>query len=205
MIKTGIVSVGCNNIQSVFQALQFSGYDVKIIQEPSEIEKIDFLVLPGVGSFYNSKKKLETSKLIEKVLEFNLKQKYILGICMGMQLMMTEGTEGGFTEGLDFVKGKVQLLNKTNYMNLGWRQVTDEKKVFLNQDKKKNFFYFMHNYHCILDDKRDIILESKSNNKNFCSAFKKENKIGVQFHPEKSGINGILFLEKLKEMIGKNF
>ena len=203
MIKAGIVSVGCSNIQSVFQALNYCGFRSIVIEKHSDFSKVDILVLPGVGSFNQSMKKLLEKNFLNEILIFNEKKKYIFGICLGMQLMMSEGSEGGNADGLNFIKGNVKLLNYDGKINLGWKKIKDQKKLFYKECVNE-YFYFMHIYGCQLVNNDDKLFLTDNFNDKFCSGFKKDNIIGVQFHPEKSGENGILFLKKLYNIIKYN-
>jgi glutamine amidotransferase len=200
MIVAGLVCLNNNNIKSIYQALEYVGFKVVIIRKKQKLEKFDCLIIPGVGSYKNSKKKLDAIDITSEIIKFS-KKKIILGICMGMQLMLSEGEEGGGTKGLNLIKGKVKPLNKKKKIQIGWKNVEITKRYNNLVGEEHKTFYFMHAYYCNLNDKKYIFLETLFNNKKYCCGFRHGNVIGVQFHPEKSGKNGLLFLENFKKEI----
>lgn len=202
MIVAGLVSLNNNNIKSIYQALEYVGFKVVIIRKKQNLERFDCLVLPGVGSYKNSKEKLDKINITNEIIKFS-KKKIVLGICLGMQLMLSEGKEGGCAKGLNLIKGKVKLLSKKKKIQIGWKNVkiTNSYNGLVNEELKN--FYFMHAYYCDLIDKKYIFLETLFNNKEYCCGFRNGNIIGIQFHPEKSGKNGLLFLENFKKEIKK--
>jgi glutamine amidotransferase len=202
MIVAGLVSLNNNNIKSIYQALEYVGFKVVVIKKKQKLEKFDCLVIPGVGSYKNSKKKLDKINLTNEIIKFS-KKKIILGICLGMQLMLSEGEEGGVTKGLNLIKGKVKLLSKKKKIQVGWKNIKIVNSYTNLVASRNKTFYFMHAYYCDLNNRKYIFLETSFDNKKYCCGFRKKNIIGVQFHPEKSGKNGLLFLENFKKEIKK--
>lgn len=164
------------------------GVENTITSNPELIKIADKIILPGVGSFDIGMQNLRKLGLI-KVLkeEIEIKQKPILGICLGMQLM-TQGSEEGIEEGLNWLPLKIlNFKNVKNYSGniplMGWNYVKPTKKNMLLTEENYRF-YFVHSYHCQSNEFE--ILSTKINDYEYCAAFQKENIFGVQFHPEKS-------------------
>ena len=124
----------------------------------------------------------------------------LFGICLGMQLLLTEGEENGISKGLNFIEGKVNKLTKKKGIKLpivGWGKVNFSKKKeysFLSK-YQNNKFYFIHSYVANLKNKKNELANSSYNGISYTSAVIKNNCIGTQFHPEKSGEVGLEFLK----------
>ena len=113
MKTISILNYGCGNLLSIKRAIEEVGYNSKIISEKEEIEKANFIILPGVGAFENAMNLLMSKNFIEPLKKFALMDnKPILGICLGMQLFLTKSFEMGEHNGLDFIPGKVISLKK---------------------------------------------------------------------------------------------
>ena len=204
----GIIDISTNNILSVKRALEFIGFDVIIINEQINAEKFDLLVLPGVGAYHQAMKKLRDTKLILLIEQTLNKNKNFLGICLGMQLLFEESEEFGFTKGIGFFKGKVKNFNKFNVEKqtfIGWNRIKFETKQKLIQEKsieenlQNSAFYFVHSFFVNCENK-EIEAGTSSNGKlNFTSIVKKDKVIAFQFHPEKSGHDGLILLKNLFE------
>lgn len=198
-----IVDYGVGNIGSIANMLKRLGVPSLITARPEEIETADRIILCGVGAFDDGMKKLEnlgiTASLRKAVLE---DKKPIIGVCLGMQLL-TEGSEEGNKQGLGFVKGYCKRFDFSASENsrhlkvphMGWNEVKAVKESFLlNGMYAHPRFYFVHSYHAVLEDERDVLLTAQYGY-SFAAAFEKENIIGVQFHPEKSHKYGLKLYE----------
>tara|TARA_S200000501_G_C20647252_1_gene665809 strand:+ start:38 stop:652 length:615 start_codon:yes stop_codon:yes gene_type:complete len=196
----GILKIGHGNIRSLINILDRFGYDFQLVSSKNDFKKIDKLILPGVGSFYSSMKELEISNLIEPIQEFSLHQD-ILGICLGMQLMMKSGSEGGQSMGLSLVNGNVKILprNHGRLPHIGWNEVyVKEKNSIMNNVENNSNVYFVHSYECIVDESENIKkIYSSFFKYEFLAGFQKGNIFGTQFHPEKS--------QRIGDVILKNF
>ncbi len=199
-----IIDYGAGNIRSVYNSFKNVGNEVKIIDNPKDVEQAELLVIPGVGAFEDGMKGLKERKLIEPILNHINLNKPILGICLGMQLLMTESEEYGRNEGLDAIKGRVirfkdpYVVNQLGYVvpQIGWNLIYKSKyqqweKSILKEVPDNSEVYYVHSYYPVLDNIKYKLAETEYGGQKFCSAFKKGNIYGTQFHPEKSGEIGL--------------
>ena len=202
MKKIIIVDTDSGNILSVCRALEKLGYDYKISKNIKDYQNAGRIILPGVGSFKKLIDKLDSIKFHNLLDVIKKKQIPLLGICVGMQVMMTKGFEFGEHKGLNLIEGEVKLINKENLShklkipNINWlpNKIMDSNisNEFKNMLLKK--FYFIHSYCCEVKNDKDCLSYYDYGNLNITSCIKKENFLGVQFHPEKSGSTGLNFL-----------
>ena len=198
-MKIGIINYGIGNINSVVGALNNLGADYIVIEKQNEFDLIDKLILPGIGNFTKCKNILDeknfTSIIREKVLTEFIP---ILGICLGMQLLASEGSEGSnnnFVAGLNLIKGKVislrELGSKLVLPHIGWNNIYIKKKSpIIKNIPEETDFYFVHNYAYTEIDKKSIIAEA-SYGITFPALINNKNIWGTQFHPEKSSKAGM--------------
>lgn len=200
-----IIDYGVGNIGSVFNMMTYLGVPVKVQSEPKEILKTDKLILPGVGSFDHAMDKLHQSPgLIEVLEELVLtKKKYILGICLGMQLF-TEKSEEGVAKGLSWISGTTKKFRPKHNLkipHIGWNAVKTIKKdqpLFkgLQNDIQ---FYFSHSYFTEVQDPNQVLTTTLYGDY-FTSCLIKNNIIGAQFHPERSHKYGLRFMKNFAEL-----
>jgi glutamine amidotransferase len=199
-VMLGIINYGMGNLASVQNALNYLNLANQIIVEPSEIKNYDKLILPGVGAFGEAIGKIKDKGFFNEIQEFVItKQKPILGICLGMQLLLESSTEHGYSAGLGLVKGKVNYLgDKISTLPLphvGWNSVAPRtgSVLFHNDQISEWTFYFVHSYYCDVSDK-SLVTGKTTYGFDFDVAFESGNVFGVQFHPEKSQKNGLALL-----------
>ena len=203
MKKICILDYGSGNIQSLKVSINFLGTDCKVSSLKKDIESSSHIILPGVGSY----KKVLT-KLKEKIdIDFLEKQiitkgKYFIGICVGMQILSTTGSEHGLCKGLDWISGKVDKIKNKGLTlpHVGWNEVDFKQNNKLPYNKSSNAFYFTHSYAFKCLNKKNV-LGTTCYGEVFDSAINKDNIYGVQFHPEKSQKNGLAFLKKFLNLI----
>ena len=198
-----IIDYGLGNLGSVKNALDKLGVDSMVSKSVKDIEKATGLVLPGVGSATEGMKNLRKSGLNKVILKQIKLKKPILGICLGMQLLFFLSEEGN-TECLNVIEGKVKRFNnKLKVPQIGWNQVKQKpSKLFLGI-KDKSYFYFVHSYYCQASEEK-IIRGSTDYGINFTSVIEDKNIFGVQFHPEKSGENGLKLLKNFVDIVYAN-
>lgn len=189
-----IIDYGVGNVYSVRNALNELGYKVKISSSEDDLESAAALILPGVGAFGAAVAQLKSNGLDEKlnrqVIE---KKKPILGICLGMQLLADSSEENGFHQGLGWIPGmvkKLELPSGFKVPHVGWNatEIRKECAMFDRLGTEPNF-YFDHSYHFVCDKK--YVAATCSYGMEVVAAVNYENISGVQFHPEKSQVNGL--------------
>jgi glutamine amidotransferase len=193
--KIVIVDYGVGNTHSVSNAINSLGYrKLKISDKESVIAEADVLILPGVGAFEacadNLRERNLDTILNEQVL---VKQKPILGICVGMQLLATHSEENGLHKGLNWIKGtvkKIQPMETFAVPHVGWNDVYTQNNspIFINNERDSNF-YFDHSYY--FDCRDEYIIGFCDYGIKVTAAVQLDNIFGVQFHPEKSQTNGL--------------
>lgn len=198
-MKIGVVDYGASNIFSVVRALDFLGAKVKVVDLPNKIKDVDRLVFPGQGSMGACIQKLESMDMIEPLNIF-IKNKPFLGICLGLQVLFDESEESNGAKGLGFFQGKINKISTANSSNLkvphmGWNNVMYQKGHSLFDGiESDQFFYFVHSY--VFDNLNSSnVIATTSYGNDFVSALAKENVFASQFHPEKSGKEGLKFLD----------
>ncbi len=193
----GIVNYGSGNIYAISNIYKRLNIDHFISEDTKELEKATHLILPGVGAFDETMKILYNTGLKSFLDEMVLdKQKPIMGICVGMQLL-AEGSEEGLLEGFGWIKGYVKKFDSSKFKikpylpHLGWNTVELKyaHPIFEDIDHNRGF-YFLHSYFydCTFSDD---ILGTTEYGGNYASAIRHSNVFGMQFHPEKSHQNGI--------------
>lgn len=194
MIRVGIIDYGMGNINSIKNAVERNSGVPIIINKEQAIESVDKIILPGVGSFFEGIENLKNLHLFEPIQNIFSDTRPVLGICLGMQLLGTLGEEGGINRGLNLIEGITKRLqpqnNSERIPHVGWNEVRIIKsdplfyKIPDNSD-----FYFVHSYHFI-PTISDFIVGITPYCGAFTSVVRKKNILGVQFHPEKSGLLG---------------
>jgi len=190
-----IIDYGMGNVGSVRNAIEYLGYEVILPKKKGDFDKVTHIILPGVGAFANGMKNLSNLGFIEILKdEVLVNHKPFLGLCLGMQILAEFGEEGGPTNGLGWIKGKVNKLevDESSYKipHMGWNDVIPKKNSIIFQGIRRQIFYFVHSYHLVPKDKSVISGETEYGKK-FVAAIEKENIFGLQFHTEKSQQEGL--------------
>lgn len=190
-MKIGIINYGMGNLASVLNAMDHLSIKASIFDDPLQTDKYDKLILPGVGAFGQAMHNLKRSGFESEIKELVLvKQKPILGICLGMQLMLSQSTEHGIHEGLDLVPGEVDnfadVISGLPVPHVGWNDVVVQNSKLVSADlPQAPDFYFVHSFYCRLNEKQ-YVTGTTEYGIAFHSMFEKNNIAGCQFHPEKS-------------------
>lgn len=192
-----IVNYGAGNLFSIQNMLKKLGSDSIIASDAGSIEKADKLLLPGVGAFDTCAQKLRDSGLMDIVCQKVIEEKIpVLGICVGMQLMMS-GSEEGILPGLGWLKGTVVKFRQSSLKipHMGWSEIEINKPSRLFTDMyDEPRYYFVHSYHAVMENEQDVLAYAEYGNR-FVASVERENILGVQFHPEKSHKYGMKLLE----------
>jgi len=196
-----IIDYKMGNIKSLENALDFLGCESCVTNQAQTILNADKIILPGVGAFDVAMKNLQKYNIMDSlnkaVFEKNIP---ILGICLGMQILVTVGEENGPTDGLGWINGTVKRFSigdsKIRIPHIGFNSVDFEDKspnLFEGLTKGSDF-YFVHSYHMICENNSDVSSWTQYGEK-FVSSVQKGNIFGTQFHPEKSQSNGLKLLK----------
>lgn len=199
-----VIDYQMGNPGSIINMLKRIGVKAELSNNVDVIQNAEKLILPGVGSFDEGMRKLQSLGLVSVLNEAVLKhRKPILGICLGMQLMGVASDEGSLP-GLSWlkfrnIKFKLDESNTLKVPHMGWNTVTINKEhpVLRDSDDQPRY-YFVHSYHAVCENKQDILLESDYGY-TFVAAVANENVCGVQFHPEKSHRFGMKLLKNYVE------
>lgn len=211
--KVTIIDYGTGNILSVAKAFEYCGAMVCVSDSPCHIVDSDFAVLPGVGAFANAMNQLKKKRLNEAILEFVEKQRPFLGICLGMQMMLCWSEEFGHHQGLGLIDGTVVPIDATDIEgtphkipHIGWTGIVpaDDKPqwngTILESTEPDTPFYFVHSYTAVPKSNNYRLADGYYNGRLISSVIRKESMYGCQFHPEKSGVEGLRLIDRfLKE------
>ena len=203
-IKIEIINLKTNNLYSIFNAIKNEGFKTRIFDLKCKKINSDILIIPGVGSYPKAMDFIKKNHLDNKIKEFREKNKVILGVCLGMQLLFDRSEEFKNTKGLSLIEGKVVKFNNKKLIvpNVGWYKIENLKKnSFISKKLENKYFYFVHSYYCNAKNKNEVVSITKSGQISFCSSVQKKKVFGTQFHPEKSGKDGIEILKSLKKFI----
>jgi imidazole glycerol-phosphate synthase subunit HisH len=162
------------------------------------------IILPGVGAFENAIDLLKKKGLFDIILNEVSKQKPLIGICLGMQMLFTKSFEMGEHHGLNLIEGNIEKIDKKSKIknvkvpHISWSNIIFENKENLKKEQlvlNERSFYFIHSYIAFPLDNKNIMAKCKYYDINFPAIVKKNNVVGFQFHPEKSGMNGLKLLK----------
>lgn len=195
-----VIDYGMGNLWSVLSAVKFLGFSPKIISSQEEVLSAKTIILPGVGSFRAAMESLNQSGLSDalKKVVF-LKQAKILGICLGMQILGTVGTEDGETLGLGLIDSKVDKINldklkSCKLPHIGFNQIHFRNEgVLFKGIPSGSDFYFVHSFKMLPPDTA-LVFSTTKYGEEFMSAYESDNIFATQFHPEKSQFNGLKLL-----------
>ncbi len=201
--KVVIVDYGHGNLYSINQACVHVGFNPIISSQPEDILSADSLILPGVGAFKVAMDELDKKDLIEPIKAFVNKGNFLMGVCLGMQLLFDESEEFGANKGLGLVDGKIIRFPKTingikvRVPHIGWNKLFLDnsfdkwRKSPLHEIENKDFMYFIHSYYAVPKNEDNILSQTNYQDLTYCSSVQKGNVFGFQFHPEKSSEKGL--------------
>ena len=199
MNDIGVLRMPASNLSSLLNAIEFLRYRSKIIDSAEDLLNVRKLIIPGVGSYFQSMEYLESRGLVDAVIDFVKNGGHVLGICLGMQILLSEGVEDGLKSGIGFIKGTTIKFDadKGNIKvpHVGWNSIKLLKQISL-LDGIVDFtdFYFTHSYYSSPLEETDIVATTE-HGLIFPSIISNGNVFGVQFHPEKSGKMGLRLLQ----------
>ena len=187
----GIVDYGLGNIKAFKNIYKEFGIELKIINNYKDITKnVNKLILPGIGSFDKAIDLLKKNNFFYEIINFaSNENNKVLGICVGMQIL-SKCSEEGKLEGFNFIDGKFIKFENLICPHIGWNNIELVKNIDLFKGLDNNsYFYYLHSYHLKNLDPNNIVTKTKYK-EDFISSFQNKNIYGIQFHPEKSHLNG---------------
>ena len=186
--RIAIVDYGVGNIRSVERALAQAGAQARLTGDPDELAESDGIVLPGVGAFAPALARLSRRGLGRRIVELARSGKPVLGVCLGYQLLFEESLEHGRHEGLGLLRGRVVEVRRTEHLPvIGWCRTTQTSESPLWQGiADASYFYYVHSYAPEASAQAIAGTDHSS-----AAAAAAGNVMGTQFHPEKSGPDGL--------------
>jgi glutamine amidotransferase len=198
-----IVDYGVGNIRNVERAFTKLNMDVVVTRDVDLINQAQVIILPGVGAFRDAISNLKKYDLVECLKQNAAKGTWIVGICLGMQLLYDKSYEDGEYEGWGLLRGEIVKFDDTELKvpHMGWNQLVKRREDEIGKGLSENdYVYFVHSYYLKNEDADSVIFTS-SYGVDVPAIIRKNNIIGMQFHPEKSGDVGVKILSNLKELI----
>ncbi len=205
--KIGIIHYGCGNIFNLIKAFNAIGnVDAVLLKEPDDLNNYDLILLPGVGSFYHANSYLEERGFKEAIKTYSQTGGRIIGICLGFHLLLESGCEHGNTRGLSIILGRVSHLNSLSEKEIVTTPNVGKRSLMISNNTNEPFFegigdelfYFDHSYVVDIQKKELSSFATTSyEDVTFISYARKDNVVGLQFHPELSGAGGIKLLKNL--------
>ena len=193
-MKLVILNYGVGNIKSIQFAFDRLGVTAVLSSDAEEIKAADKIIFPGVGEASSAMKKLKEAGLEDVITKLN---QPVLGICLGMQLMC-KSTEEGNTKGLGIFNAHVKRFsNSVKVPQMGWNVIFNLKTNLFKGIKNKEFMYLVHSFYAENSEQAIALTDYETT---YASALQKDNFYGVQFHPEKSGIEGSRILQNFIEL-----
>ncbi len=197
-----LIDYGMGNLGSVSNALRFIGCEHEITSDGATLDAADAAILPGVGAFGDCMENLREYGLVDPICEFIASDRPFLGICLGLQLLFTEGEEMGVHKGLGVIPGRViRFTHDLKIPQIGWNQIEKRQDCpQLEGVPDGSWFYFVHSYHVVPEDE-SVVATMTDYGYEFCSAIRRGNLFATQFHPEKSSDCGLQVLRNFMGMV----
>ena len=198
-----ILDYGAGNLRSVVRAVERVGAHAEVADVPAALDDAAAVILPGVGAAADTMRNLRERGLVEPIRDYVASGRPFLGVCMGLQALMTVSEEGGQHECLDLVPGRVVRLPAGQTIpHMGWNQLRYARTSdLLDGIPEGAFCYFVHSYHCVLDDPT-AVLATTEYGKTVTAIVEQGNLAATQFHPEKSGAYGLRFYQNFLARVG---
>ena len=199
-----IVDYGVGNLFSLISSFEKIGADIKVTSDANVISSADGIILPGVGAFEDAARKLRESGLDKVIISQARAGKKLMGICLGMQMLFEKSFEYGEHKGLGLLKGSIvpmkgTIPDKLKIPHIGWNALHFAKDSNLfKYIKPDDCVYFVHSFYAT--DCQDSVIATAEYGKELTAAVQKDNIMGCQFHPEKSGEVGLSILRAFCEM-----
>lgn len=201
--KVAIVDYGMGNLYSVSRACTYMGMSPVLASTPEALQEVDGIILPGVGAFADAIRSLRDCGMADALKDAVGEGRPLLGICLGLQLLMTESEEFGKYRGLDLIPGTVERLqgqstngDRLKVPQVGWNRLYEPaegawKGTLLDGVDSSDTVYFVHSYCVRPEDDAHVLSTSTYGVDRFCSTIQAGSVVGCQYHPELSGPTGL--------------
>jgi imidazole glycerol-phosphate synthase subunit HisH len=211
-----IIDYHMGNLFSVQRACEWAGLHAIVTSNPKDIDLADAVILPGVGAFATAMRELDRTGMSDAVREFVSSSRPFLGICLGIQLLMTESTEFGVHPGLGIIPGRaisfepcLDAANPVKVPHMQWNQIRASRRgawdgTLLDGLQDGEFMYFVHSYYVVPDSPSVSIATTAYANVEFCAALQVGSIFACQFHPERSGQAGLHIYQSLAQRLGSS-
>ncbi len=197
-MRVTLFDYGAGNLHSLAKALATApDIEVRVQEDPIRALDTDLLVLPGVGAFGAAAARLAPGR--EQMRRAVLDGLPCLGICLGMQLMFDTSDEGG-GEGLSLFRGRVTKLRSQRVPHIGWNSVEEDTAL---KSAKLGAVYYAHSFVCRAEEPEVVVGWTTHEEDRFPAAVRRGNLLGLQFHPEKSSVAGVRFVQAFVEEVRK--
>lgn len=214
MSSVAVIDYGMGNLHSIEKALQHAApeVDVRIVSDSKSIHQCDRILFPGVGAIRDCIKALDSSGLTP-IIKDVVQTKPFLGICLGMQALLSDSEENDLTTCFGIFSGHVKHFstdltdaanNRLKIPHMGWNKVLQKPHPLWEGIPQNSRFYFVHSYYAKPENESDIIATTDYP-KAFTSALAKDNIFAVQFHPEKSQAVGLQLLKNFLSWDGTTY
>lgn len=203
MKSIGVVDYGSGNLRSVSKALEAAGASVCLVTKANQLDAVDAVVVPGVGSFGDCAKNLRASGLWEPLAEWLKAERPYFGICLGYQLLFESSEETPGEKGFGFLEGRVVRFpaGELKIPHMGWNTLKDARGPLYDGLTADTSFYFVHSYFPVPAD-ASIVSGRCDYGGEFAASVSKGSLHATQFHPEKSQANGLALLRNFLATLG---
>jgi glutamine amidotransferase len=197
-----VIDYGMGNLRSVEKALKSLGADVVVTGDPEVVKQADGVVLPGVGAFGDAMENLTRQGLIGAIEQAAASGTPFLGICLGMQLLLTTSEEHGLHRGLNLLPGHVKRFQgEFKIPHIGWNDLTlHRESPLLDGVENGDYVYWVHSLYVVPED-RGVLLATTDYHGEVPGIIGRGNVFGIQFHPEKSSRVGLMILRNFLKMV----
>ena len=196
-----VLDYGAGNLRSVARAVEHAGFQPEVTADARALDTADATIMPGVGAAADTMRNLQKGGLVEPLREYILAGRPFLGVCMGMQALLSVSEEEGEHACLDIVAGRVRRFEggtngssadgRRKIPHMGWNRVEQQREhpIFAGIPDK-SYFYFVHSYYPDPEDE-SVIIGRTEYGVSFASIIARDTLVATQFHPEKSGAVGL--------------
>lgn len=206
-----IVDYGLGNLFSIARACELAGLETRVTGDAADLKSADAVLLPGVGAFGDAMASLRERRLDSALKDVAASGKPLVGVCLGLQLLMTESHEFGTHKGLDLVPGTVRRLHPADgakVPQVGWNSIRAPggkswRGSALAGIADGTYMYFVHSYFVEPADSSVVLARTAYGGSEFCASIQQGNIFACQFHPERSGADGLAVYRNVARLVAE--